>query len=226
MRIFSLDKVSLSFKGANVDQFLNGISSNALDKPQNAFVNLHGRIIATFDQLKISADEYLIVLDKPQLAATLSHLDRYAKLSQIKITECPHKVFFDLDGDYCLKEGEWAIVQKKGRLIVSLQSVSNTVAADEFNLFRLKNYIPLMGIDYKTDEFLLNINQTDFVSFTKGCFLGQEPISKVHNRSKPTWRLVVRYEDECSDEEKAKMTSKVTDPQNHRTIGFVFVKNT
>ena len=91
-------------------------------------------------------------------------------------------------------------------------------------LFRVVNHIPVQGIDYR-DEFLLNISDEEFVSYAKGCFLGQEPISKVHNRSKPTWKLVVRYQDECTEEERQKMTSVVVDPATRRTMGFVFVRN-
>ena len=47
----------LSIKGSAAG-FLNGITSNTLDAPLNAFLNLHGRIIATFRQKKISDDEY------------------------------------------------------------------------------------------------------------------------------------------------------------------------
>jgi len=93
----------------------------------------------------------------------------------------------------------------------------------EFLLFRLRHNIPLHGIDYK-DEMILNVGY-DRVSLTKGCYLGQEFVSKVHSRAKPTWKLVVKSEDECSDEEKAKMTSKVADPSSGKTMGFVFVKN-
>ena len=49
MRNARLDKIVLSIK-PNAETFLNGLTSNALDAPQNAFLNLHGRIIATFDQ--------------------------------------------------------------------------------------------------------------------------------------------------------------------------------
>ena len=91
-------------------------------------------------------------------------------------------------------------------------------------MFRLKNRIPIQGVDYN-DDMVLNVDEHDFVSYTKGCFLGQEPVAKVHNRSKPTWKLAVRYEDELSDEEKAKMTSKILDPQTKRAMGFVFVRN-
>jgi len=71
----------------------------------------------------------------------------------------------------------------------------------------------------------LNVSENDFVSFTKGCFLGQEPIAKVHHRSRPTWKMVVRFEDESSVEEKVKMTSKTSDPGTGRILGFVFVGN-
>ena len=98
------------------------------------------------------------------------------------------------------------------------------VSDEEFTLFRLQNNIPLQGVDY-TDEFLLNVSEDEFVSFAKGCFLGQEPISKVHNRSRPAWKLVVRYEDECGAQEKQKMTSTVVDPKTHRRTGFIFVPN-
>jgi folate-binding Fe-S cluster repair protein YgfZ len=73
---------------------------------------------------------------------------------------------------------------------------------------------------------LLNVSEReDLVSFTKGCFLGQEPISKVHNRSKPTWKLVVKSAEDCPPEERSKMTSQAIDPQTKKTRGFVFVKN-
>jgi len=80
-------------------------------------------------------------------------------------------------------------------------------------------------VDYQADEFLLNIDESTYVSYTKGCFLGQEPVAKVHNRSKPTRKLVVMFEVECAPEEKPKMTSKIIDPISGRMQGFIFVKN-
>ena len=82
-----------------------------------------------------------------------------------------------------------------------------------------------MGIDYQADDFILNIDEHTFISYTKGCFLGQEPVAKVHNRSKPTKKLIVKSQEDCTTEEKEKMTSKVKDPQTGSIKGFVFVKN-
>ena len=223
MKIYKTNKAVLSVKN-NPQQFLNGITSNSLDTQRNAFLNIHGKIIATFDQLKINDQEFLLVIEKEYIRPALDHLDRYAKLSRATLTQESFNVYFDLDGFYELKNDECAIGQKKGKLVLTKNILEQNVSDEEFTRFRLDHNIPMLGVDYR-DELLLNVSEDEFVSFTKGCYLGQEPISKVHNRSKPTWKLVVRYFDECSPEEQSKMTSKVTDPQENRARGFIFVKN-
>lgn len=223
MNLYKLNKSILSVQN-NPEKFLNGITANALTVPQNAFVNIHGRIIATFDQLKVGDDEYWLVIDAPFVKDVLAHVERYARLSQTAIEQKDLEVFFDLTGEGAINPDEKTIAQKKGRMILANPGARRgNVSDEEFTLFRVSHNIPAMGFDFKQDEFLLNVSETDFVSFTKGCFLGQEPISKVHNRAKPTWKLVTKFEDECSTEERAKMTSKVI--ESGRAKGFVFVKN-
>lgn len=223
MRLYQTTKKVLTIS-PNAEQLLNGLTANSLDKPQNAFLNIHGRIIATFDQLKISSDEFWLVVQADYVAAVRQHLDKYLRLSKSKIDERPTRVYFNLEADYQPQAGEYLIAQKNGELIVTAQELAAPVTEEEFRLFRLDHDIPLLGVDYR-DEFLLNINETDFVSFTKGCFLGQEPVAKVHNRSRPTWRLTVKKERDCSPQERAKMTSVAQDPRTGETRGFVFTGN-
>ncbi len=223
MQLYKLNKCVISFKN-DPATFLNGLTSNALDAPQNAFLNIHGRIMATFDQVQISQDEIWIVLNAHYVDMILEYLNMYAALSKVSIVQSEQQVYFDMDQDGSLNDSKNVIIpQAQGQIVISLHELESNVSEENFTLFRLKNHISLHGVDY-TDEFVLNVNQTDFVSFTKGCFLGQEPVAKVHNRSKPTWKLVVRSESECSDEEKAKMTSKVKDVQTQDVRGFVFKK--
>ncbi len=223
MRLHSINKAVLRIRN-NAERFLSGLTSNALDKPRNAFLNLHGRIIATFDQIKVAEDEYLIVLEPFAVEALMLHIKKFLMLNKTTAEPAALNVYFDLDGIYKASAGEYVIPQKSGQMVLTPQKLQADVSQDEFTLFRLKNNIPLHGVDYH-DELLLNIDEYEHVSYTKGCFLGQEPVAKVHNRSKPTWKLVVRSEDELNEEEKNKMTSKVLDPRNGKTMGFVFVKN-
>ena len=211
----------------NAVEFLNGLTANPMNKPQNAFVDIHGMIISVFDQVILNEEEVLVVLDQERVEAVLGHLDRYTKVSGVKAEKKDWNVYFDCTeaGNAALVEGDYLIPQKKGRLLITSCTLQSTVSEEAFRLFRVQNNIPLQGVDFKAGEFLLNVSETDFVSFTKGCFLGQEPISKVHNRANPSWKLVVRAEADCSGEEKARMTSKVNDPQTKKSSGFLFVSN-
>jgi len=206
MRLYKLPDTVLSIKG-NASSFLNGITSNTLDAPLNAFLNQHGRIIATVRQQKISDDEFLISAPSMAQGHLLKHLERYVKLSHVSIIQSAQSAFIDLDTIQTV----WTSVPR-----------ANSISDGEFTLFRLNHNIPLMGVDYQADEFILNVHEHNFVSYTKGCFLGQEPVAKVHTRAKPARRLIVAFEDQCSVEEAAKMTSKILDPESGRLKGFIF----
>lgn len=223
MRIHKIDSMVLRVSG-NAEKFLNGLTSNTLDKPQNAFLNVHGRIIATFDQVKSGEDEFLLVITPSAWELLKNHTDKYARLNKTSIEPVSVQVYFDLDGTLPLQAGDFAIPQKSGRLVLSSRVIPETVSAGQFLIFRLNYCLPQHGTDY-TDEMVLNVHEHDFVSYTKGCFLGQEPVAKVHNRSKPTWTLAVRFSDELLPEAQSKMTSRAIDPQTGREMGFVFLPN-
>ncbi|MBI4309734.1 MAG: hypothetical protein HY591_05335 [Candidatus Omnitrophica bacterium] len=223
MRIYRLDKTIVRAQG-NAERFLNGLTSNSLDKPHNAFLNLHGRIIATFDQVRGGEDGFLLAIAPCAWGPLKAHADKYARLNKTMFEPVDLNAYFDLDGNAPAREGDFTIPQNAGRMILTSRILTQTVSNDESDLFRLKHGIPLQGADY-TDEMVLNVHEYDFVSYTKGCFLGQEPVAKVHNRSKPTWKLSVCHADELSPEEQETMTSKTVDPETGRTKGFVFIKN-
>lgn len=223
MKLRKLPKVVLSIRN-NPSPFLNGITSNTLDKPRNAFLDIRGRIVATFEQTKISDDQFLIVLEEKFFNAVMSHLDKFIRLSKASVEKEDFSVYFDLTGEYKKSQDEFVIPQKKGQLVITRRDYPAQVSHEEFTLFRLKNQLPVQGIDYQ-DEFLLNVDEEEFVSYTKGCFLGQELVAKVHNRSKPSLKLAVKNEEDCTEEEKNRMTSKMVDPESAKAVGFIFVKN-
>jgi len=231
MKIYRLDKTILSVRNNPVN-FLNGISANTIDKPKNVFLDMHGKIIATFDQLKVNDDLVFVIIEAKYYEQLLGHLGRFIRLSKAEVAKEDYRVYYDLDNfivgavhEPPLRDGDFFVIpQRAGQLIMTKQDLPNSVSEEEFTLFRLKNCLPIHGIDYH-NEMILNVDEEEFISFTKGCFLGQEPVSKVHNRSKPTWKLAVKFEDECNEEEKVKMTSKIKDPETEKLLGFVFVSN-
>ena len=209
MSVYKLkNTVVLSFKG-NAAEFLKGLTTNTLEAPFSAFVNIHGRIIATFRQQKISEDEVWIAVVRSAVEPLLEHLKIYARISGVKIEQTNRQVYVDFDSS------SWSFKEEE---------LPTNVSDEEFVQYRLGHNLPLQGEDFQADEFILNVDRGQYVSFTKGCFLGQEPVAKVYNRSKPSKKLIVKRENECSQEEKESMTSKVKDPKTGVVKGFVFVK--
>ena len=225
MRLYPLDsKIALRVKN-NAAEFLNGYTTNTLNAPRNAFVTVRGQIVCTFDQMVISPEKVLVVIEKKYLDRLLAHLDPYLKLGDTVIeTASEFHLYFDLEDAHEPQRGEIFVIQKKGKLIGTTQTLTPNVSEGEFTLFRVKNRIPFQGIDYD-EELLLNVANEEFVSYTKGCYLGQEIIARVHHRSKPPKKLVVKPLERDNPEEARRMTSKCVDPETGKMVGFIFVNN-
>ncbi len=221
MKLHTLsNKLVLRFEN-KACEFLKGFVSNALEAPRNAFLDVHGKIVAVFDQIVLNENEVLIVIERPFLGRLKKHLEKYLALGDTRLREEAYRVYFDLEGGVRPEEGAFRIPQKVGALILSKNEHPADVSGEAFTLFRLKNNLPVQGIDYD-EEMLLNVGNEEFVSYTKGCYLGQEIIARVHYRSKPPKKLVVKVEADCGRDEAAAMTSKTLDPVSGKTLGFVF----
>ncbi len=225
MRLYRLDRAVLRL-GKGAAAFLKAYSTNTPDRPRSAFVDIHGKIVAAFDQALLSTDEALLAVERPFVGRVHAHLKKYLDLTGVTLTEDEAlEAFFDLDGDYRANEKELRLPQPAGAVILTGQKPPAGVSEEEFRLFRLTSRNPLQGIDYD-GEMLLNVfDDEDRVSYSKGCYLGQEIIARVHYRSRPPKRLDVRAEDDCDVQMRSRMTSKTLDPKTGRTLGFVFTEN-
>jgi len=65
-----------------------------------------------------------------------------------------------------------------------------SVGHTAWNVRRIENGIPWHGIDYTTDNFPPESRLDHTVSYTKGCFRGQQTLGRIHNRGDVNWLLV------------------------------------
>ncbi len=223
MRLAPLDKAVLRLENRAAG-FLKAYATNTPDRPLTAFVDLKGRIVAVCDQLLVSEDAALLTVGRPFVARLTAHLEKYLALWEGTLREEPFSVYHDLDGGSTSLTTHWTVPQKTGKLLINPRPLAATVAPEEYALFRVENARPLQGVDYD-EEMLLNVFDGEAVSYEKGCFLGQEILARVHHRSKPPKKLVVRYRDQAGPEEGRRMTSVVREPGSGREKGFLFVDN-
>lgn len=59
-----------------------------------------------------------------------------------------------------------------------------------WNMRRVEQGLPWFGEDVGEDNFPKETRLDDVVSYSKGCFLGQETLARMHHRGHPNWLLV------------------------------------
>src|SRR4029077_19716344 len=63
------------------------------------------------------------------------------------------------------------------------------VGEEAQNILRIEAGIPRYGVDFTEDNLLLEVGLDDAVSFTKGCYLGQEVVERIRSRGHVNKRL-------------------------------------
>jgi glycine cleavage system T protein len=64
------------------------------------------------------------------------------------------------------------------------------IGEEAHNILRVEAGIPRYGVDFNEDNLLLEVGLDDAVSFTKGCYLGQEVVERIRSRGHVNKKLV------------------------------------
>lgn len=127
--------------------------------------------------------------------------------------------------------------ESREQLSQALQDAeAEEVSAEVAEMLRIEAGIPNYGIDMDETTIVTEANLDDAVSFTKGCYLGQEIIIRIKHRGHVAKKLAGVALDEpaqlesgakivSSDEkEVGRVTSSIFSPQLNRTIALGYVK--
>ncbi len=222
MQIFRVPKTALTLRGAAAD-FLKAYTTNLPQASRSAFLDTRGRIVAVCAQKLLAASEALIVIETAVRDRLLEHLQRYLTFSDVALHEESYRIWHDTDDSTVSSPGDVYLASEPGRLVLTRRDLPSGSEAD-YRLFRVRHRLPVQGVDFD-QEMLLNVFAEGYVSYEKGCYLGQEVIARVHHRGRPPKRLIVKRVSECAPDEAARLTSRVLDPSTGEEAGFLFVDN-
>lgn len=116
------------------------------------------------------------------------------------------------------------------------QAGARHVGFDALEILRIEAGIPRYGVDVDETKVVLETGLDDAVSFTKGCYIGQEIIARIHFRGHVAKRLAgllldtpgdVRRDDKIrtpDDKEIGWITSATHSPICNRTVALGYVK--
>jgi folate-binding protein YgfZ len=134
------------------------------------------RIVAPLRVLRRAQDDFLL-LTEPELGETVrTHLLRTRFAAKAEIEPEQHESWLVLGGEEVIDE----------------RPPGEEVGEDEFERWRIESGIPRWGreLDDRVLPAEAGLDETH-ISFTKGCYPGQEPIARQHYRGKVNRRLRV-----------------------------------
>lgn len=158
---------------ANVDTLAEG------DWARASMLDAKGRVMSVFDVVKRADD--LLLLTHPGLAEkTRQLLDKHAIMDQVEfaIVDQPvHRV--------------WTSPADVWTAPPVLAPCPAPVASPEaVEARRIEAGMPLYGVDVGEKDFPFESRLREAIDYDKGCFLGQEPVSRVQHQGRPNKDLL------------------------------------
>jgi len=201
--ICSLENRSLiKISGEDSETFLQSQFSNDITKIKdkqiqiNTYCQHQGKIIAILWVFKKKDDYFLSVLTELK-ALVLSKLNMYKLMSRVQIDDYSNLVYqFGL-----IKENQEKSIRINESLSILITSelIPSVESNSIWELACIENILPEVHLKMseKITPQLVNLDIDELgVSFTKGCYPGQEVVARMHYLGKPKRRLF-RFSSDC-----------------------------
>jgi folate-binding protein YgfZ len=199
---------TVSVAGADRSSFLHNMGTNDIrkleagDSCEAFFTDVKGKIVA--HTLIIARQEELVLLTVPnQAEQIISHLDRYVIREDVQLRdEFEQNTWVAIIGPdahevYSNSEAAKLIVQPniagtQGILVccptIAVEKLANSLQSSSakplsepvWTALRVESGLPLFGVDFEGSNLPQEVNRNkQAISFTKGCYLGQETIARI-----------------------------------------------
>jgi folate-binding protein YgfZ len=189
------DRTKLELRGADRVKFLNSFCTNDIKRLQpgescEAFVcNVKGHVLAHINVL--SRDAALWIDTVPGQGEKLAaHLDRYLIREDVQIVDrtAEFAAFVMAGGQAGKRAGEQAGGfsfggAPEGRLIwldKGMQPGGTVCSRESLEIVRIEQGYPWFGVDISDENLPQEVDRNQqAISFTKGCYLGQETVARI-----------------------------------------------
>ncbi len=196
MPIAHLERSIISLKGENVRDFLDGLITNNLhgDLTFAALLTPQGKIIADFFVHKRAEDHLLLETPEKFGKILALRLKMYKLRAKIDIEDVSDNmavyVFWDGEGDVGHVDPRHENLGQ--RLIADSGTFMPEHSPEDYDTHRLSLSVPDSTWDFETQQVFpadANMDLLDGVDYKKGCFIGQEVVSRMHRKTEVRKRM-------------------------------------
>lgn len=239
--------------GREAVQFLNGLITNDIAAPGDgdgmraAFPNAQGRTLALVRVLR-TGDRFLIETEEATREKVFQNLFRFTFAGDFFVEDLSEQYsFFTVSGFDPEIEGAvrfdspvgtdlFVPADEAGRFREAAAAASvGELTPEGYETLRIEAGIPLFGADFDETTIAPEIGTEGLISYTKGCYIGQEIIARIHFRGHVAKQLRgLVFDGEPGDGNRdltaadgksaGRVTSVVFSPRFGRWIGLGFVR--
>jgi len=211
--ILLTDRTVIAVEGEDASGFLNALTTGSvaeLPSGSSGFAALltpQGKIVADFILFKMSEQKIYLDTARQALPDLMKKLNLYKLRSKISLSDCSgflSVIAGDQDQSPEKKNCLIAVADPRNsdlgwRGLISAQMLTATENENLYHQKRLMLGIPEYGKDFAANDLFPHEALMDMlggIDFNKGCYIGQEIVSRMQHRGTVRSRLVpVRYDD-------------------------------
>ena len=236
----------LTISGEDAGELLQGQMTQDIRKLEDekihitSFCNVQGRVIASaFIQER--NDQYDLILSSEIIDNLENHLQRYILRSKVLIEQSDEKTFGAYKSDINEDSKECRSLKNDPKRVLTLssqvpESIDNFITSEEWIRCDIENSIAIINKE-STEKFIpqmLNLDILDAVSFSKGCYTGQEVVARVQHRGKIKQRMfkfktenedLISHGSEIQHESKKVGTVVISELIDNYTIGLAVINS-
>lgn len=186
--------------GNEAVQFLNGLITNDVAKLEEgsqmlaAFPNAQGRLIAVVNVMR-TGERFLFETEEATHPALHQNLFRFTFAGDFFVEDLSLNYrYYNLVGDFD-KPVDSLVFDGRGSRGVfvpneSVEAFGRSLSAsgaaliskDVYEVMRIESGVPLFGIDMDESTIVPELGLDGLISYSKGCYIGQEIIARIHFR--------------------------------------------
>ncbi len=201
MRVFQLDSYVLLLSGKDCLKFLDGLSTNKVDATcTTVFTKSNAKIIDMVEVICVG-DNVAIVGHNQYKEELLEHLNSRVLQQDVSMRDISefNNVYISFD-EYPVASDITVVKTFRGWIIVSpsSQQIEVTLTDGEFHQHRIDQLIPHQGFEITPSVHPFNCGLHSLVHEAKGCYIGQEILTRMRSRNK-MGKTLIRVEGEPKD---------------------------
>lgn len=190
------DWSDLTAEGPDAGRFLHSFCTNDVlrlsvgDACEAFFTDVKARVVAYGWVFRADGELFRVILSSPRAEELRNHLDRYLIREKVTLSAAAPRGYALLLGDP--RAGVPVVAFGANARLEPLDAIAAgpAGAAAAFEALRIARRVPLDRIDVDERNLPQEVDRNESaISFTKGCYLGQEPVARIDALGRVNWLL-------------------------------------